>query len=799
MRMLCFCLFVLALNGISNAVLAAEWQPADGPLMTRWAADVSPGNALPEYPRPQMVREQWLNLNGLWQYSLQASGGRRAGDSNAPADWDGEILVPFCIESALSGVMERVGDNERLWYRRTFERPAEWNQPRTLLHFGAVDWQTTVWINGHNVGVHEGGYDPFTFDITDALTETGDQEIVVAVWDPTDTGPQPRGKQVREPRGIWYTPVTGIWQTVWLEPVAETYIRGVAIETGRELGQFSIAVDVANPQPDWKVGIYVGSQTEGEGAHLRSWHLEHPEPMTHHFGGPRGVRNLEDHLWTPENPHLIDVYVALVPDPNADLDGFGQQWLPEFTGPGAPEPKPPVEMADHVQTYGALRKIHFAQDEHGFNRLFLNNKPLFHYGPLDQGWWPDGLYTAPTDEALRYDIEVTRRLGFNMARKHVKVEPARWYYWCDKLGLLVWQDMPNGDRHIRGDEPDIERSTESEEIYRREWQAIIEATRHHPSIVAWVPFNEGWGQFKTNEILAWTKELDATRLVGGPSGWTDRGAGDLHDMHRYPGPAMFPPSADRVSVLGEYGGLGLPLEGHTWLNRGNWGYRSYESRDDLIDAYEFRVRQLPWLIGDGLAAAIYTQTTDVEIEVNGLMTYDREIIKFDEDRMQELHALLYSPAPKAETLVPTSRQEAQTWRYTTNDPGADWFVSQFDDTGWNSGPGGFGTEGTPGTHVRSTWDTPDIWLRRDFELQEAPADDADIYLRLHHDEDAKIYINGQLAADVSGYVTDYITIPARSAAIMQVGTNTIAVHCKQTGGGQSIDVGIVTLSPNDDE
>lgn len=759
---------VLAVTLCVKSRAAEEWQPAEGRLMTRWASEVSPDNALPEYPRPQMVREQWLNLNGLWQYSVQASGGREAADSaHAPSEWTGDILVPFCIDSALSGVMQHVSPDQLLWYRRTFERPVDWDQPRTLLHFGAVDWQATVWVNGRKVGAHEGGYDPFTFDITDALNESGEQEVVVAVWDPTDAGTQPRGKQVRDPHGIWYTPVTGIWQTVWLEPVPETYVRSLQITPDIDHGLVHVAAETTGRTDSCtlKVIVQTGDFEVAE--------VEHDLESDFEVAIP------DMKLWSPDSPELYNLSVVL-----NDPAGAG-----------------PAGAQDVITSYFAMRKISFAPDEHGVNRLCLNNEPLFQYGPLDQGWWPDGLYTAPTDKALRYDIEVTKNLGFNMARKHVKVEPARWYYWCDKLGLLVWQDMPSGDRHIRGDDPDINRTAESEEIFRREWQAIIEANRNHPCIVAWVPFNEGWGQFKTNEIIDWTKELDPTRLVDGPSGWTDRGAGDMHDMHRYPGPGMFPPTADRVSVLGEFGGLGLPLEGHTWLERGNWGYRSYESREDLNDAYEFRVRQLPWLIGDGLAAAIYTQTTDVEIEVNGLMTYDREVIKFDEERLRQLHVPLYGPPPDAQTLVPASEQEAQTWRYTTTEPGADWFASDFDDSSWESGPGGFGTEGTPGTHVRTTWDTPDIWLRRGFELQRGPQENAALYLRMHHDEDAQVYINGELAAEVTGFVTDYVTIPVGSAAAgtLRAESNTIAVHCRQTGGGQYIDVGIVTLVPPETE
>jgi hypothetical protein len=289
-----------------------------------------------------------------------------------------------------------------------------------------------------------------------------------------------------------------------------------------------------------------------------------------------------------------------------------------------------------------MRKISLGKDKNGRQRLFLNNKPLFHFGPLDQGWWPDGLYTAPTDAALRFDIEMTKKLGFNMARKHVKVEPSRWYYHCDRLGLMVWQDMPSGDRHIGGKSADLERSPESAAIYRRELKAMIDTKHNHPCIVTWVPFNEGWGQFDTDKTLAWVKKYDPTRLVDGPSGWTDRGTGDIHDVHYYPGPGTAKLEAGRAVVLGEFGGLGLPVEGHLWWNKRNWGYRTYKTKSELNASYDVLMKKLRPLYANGLAGAIYTQTTDVEGEVNGLMTYDRKVVKFDIPHMHALHKRFYS-------------------------------------------------------------------------------------------------------------------------------------------------------------
>ncbi|MCL2625031.1 MAG: hypothetical protein FWD31_15325, partial [Planctomycetaceae bacterium] len=421
----------------------------------------------------------------------------------------------------------------------------------------------------------------------------------------------------------------------------------------------------------------------------------------------------------------------------------------------------------------------------------------FQHGPLDQGWWPDGLYTAPTDEALRYDVEMTKKMGFNMLRKHVKIEPARFYYWCDKLGILVWQDMPSGDRYIGGNDPDIERTKESADQFYKEITEMITTLVNHPSIVIWVPFNEGWGQFQTAEVAKYCAELDPTRLINSVSGWTDRKVGDMHDIHSYPGPAIPPLEEERAVVLGEYGGLGLPIDGHTWLDRGNWGYVSYSNMDELFNAYEALNHKLHPLIGAGLSAAVYTQTTDVEVEVNGLMTYDRAVTKFDVDRMFKINQALRYVPPTVKELVPTSQKVAQAWKYTTDKPADDWMKPEFDDSAWESGPGGFGTEGTPGAVVRTVWNTDNIWIRRSFELGNAVTNTEQLFLNIHHDEDADVYINGVLAAKLPGFVASYgqAAISAEARATLKPGKNTIAVKVLQTRGGQYIDVGIESVIP----
>ncbi len=585
--------------GAALAVLAAcksekavEWKPVGDRIMTRWAAGVSPDSVLPDYPRPQMVRERWLNLNGLWDYAIAAKGTER------PSAWDGKILVPFAAESALSGVGRPVGPDQALWYRRTVAVPADWRKGRVLLHFGAVDWESTVWVNGREAGTHRGGYDPFAYDITDALKRGAKQEIVVRVLDPTDAGNSPiaRGKQVLKPRGIFYTAVTGIWQTVWLEPVPEVRLARLGLVPDIDRGTLTVTPAVAGTADGLRLAVKVG---------LRGADVAVAEGPA---GAPLVVDIPRPELWSPGDPVLYDLRAELRKDGRA---------------------------LDEVASYAGMRKISVGKDRHGFNRLLLNNEPLFQLGPLDQGWWPDGLYTAPTDAALRSDIETIKALGMNMLRKHVKVEPDRLYHWCDRLGILVWQDMPSA--LFKREAHSAEALAARDAQFEAEWKAVMDALSSHPSIVMWVPFNEGWGQYDTERITAWTKDHDPSRLVNNASGWTDKGVGDVVDIHSYPGPAMPPLEERRAAVLGEFGGLGLPITGHLWQAEGNWGYRNF----DDVGAYEARytelIKNLYPLADKGLAAAVYTQTSDCEIEVNGLLTYDRAVIKLDPSRFAALN------------------------------------------------------------------------------------------------------------------------------------------------------------------
>lgn len=738
---------VVAITGFSESgsLWADDWQPAKGPLSTRWTKNVRADQVLPEYPRPQLVRDQWQNLNGTWEFAFGKAG-------EAPPlgkTLERRILVPFPVESALSGVMEHA---DRLWYRRTFEVPPRWRGQHVLLHFGAIDWEATVWVNGKNLGTHRGGYDAFTMDVTEALAPDGPQELVVGVFDPTDGGTQPRGKQVLRPGGIMYTPVTGIWQTVWLEPVPASRIEGLTIVPDVDGG---------------KVRVTVNGKGTAAGTRVRVLALEDGRTVATEVGevGREIALPIEKaKLWTPARPFLYGLRAVLE-------DG-----------------------QDDVSSYFGMRKIALGKDAQGVTRLLLNGQFVFQVGPLDQGYWPDGIYTAPTDEALRFDIQITKTLGFNMTRKHVKVEPDRWYYWCDRLGLLVWQDMPAGDRGIGPNDPDLKRSPESARQYEAELTAMIDDLKNHPSIIMWVVFNEGWGQFDTARIVDLTRRLDPTRLVDGASGWTDRaGVGDVHDMHNYPGPGTFPPEPKRAAVLGEFGGLGLGVEGHTWSNK-TWGYRGTTDRAELTRKYE-RLLATCWALASekGLSAAVYTQLTDVETEANGLLTYDRQIVKVDVARASAVNRGEFSSIPVAEVVVPTSRTEPQIYRYTTERPGEGWARPDFDASGWKEGPGVLGTRGTPGATVRTEWNSRDIWVRRTIDI---PArDPARLTLLLLHDEDAEVYLNGVLAARAEGYNTDYeeVAISDAARAAIRPGSNVLAIHCKQTGGGQSIDAGLVEL------
>ena len=569
------------------------WSPAGDRIKTKWGKELDPKKVWQEYPRPQLERDNWVNLNGMWSYSI------RDDDGLKPEKPDGEILVPFPIESSLSGVMKEFTDRDILWYEREFELKKEWGNKNILLHFGAVDWKCELFINEYKIGEHTGGYSPFYFDITKRV-KVGKNNIVLKVIDKTDRSYQPVGKQTLTPNGIWYTPSSGIWQTVWFEAVNEHYFENIEFSNDFDAKKinvlFTINSDIKIPlnatflYNDKVVGTISGKTNE-----LISFDI--PE--------------VDFHPWSPSEPNLYTIKAELYSEIGT--------------------------IYDSIKSYTTMRKIERGLDSNGYYRIYLNNKPIFNMGTLDQGYWPDGLYTPPSEEAMIYDIQKLKDLGFNTIRKHIKLEPYRYYYQCDKMGMLLWQDMPAGDISGSNWDPstfdgggDKDRTQESKDNYFKEWEEIINKFKFFQCIIIWIPFNEAWGQFSTEEVTQFTREKDSLRLVNSASGGNHRNCSDFLDLHSYPAPSQFLEKDYLINVIGEYGGLGLEINNHTWKDD-NWGYVVLKSKEELTSRYEEYIDILIDLIKSGISAAIYTQTTDVEGEINGLITYDREEVKIYEE------------------------------------------------------------------------------------------------------------------------------------------------------------------------
>ncbi len=594
--------------------------PAGNGLRTPW--EPAKDCPLPEYPRPQMRRPGWINLNGLWDYAISPK------DSQAPGIFDGRILVPYAIESLLSGVQKSLLPDQKLWYRRKFDDPRPHlfkdglmeDHGRVLLHFGAVDYVCEAWVDGHSVGDHRGGYLPFSFDITGALVE-GENELVVSAWDPSDAGLQQRGKQVLHPKGIWYTPVSGIWQTVWLEGVPNVYIESLRLTPDLDNGLLTVETMIGGAAAE---AVRIEAEAISNGEIIAS--------SSRKVGASVSLIIPSFRTWHPNDPHLYDLRVRLLRD--------GQ-------------------VLDEIDSYFAMRKFGLGRGADGYLRFQLNNQPLFLYGPLDQGYFPDGLYTPPSDEAMLFDIEYAQHLGCNLIRKHIKVEPLRWYYHCDRLGMIVWQDMPNGgliDGEVvamlsllfgfhRNDTRRLRRFGRAEETNRDEYHAELRAMVEHlynaACIAIWAPFNESWGQFHANDVAEWLKTYDPGRLVDHASGWFDQGGGDFQSKHIYFKKLYRPRPDRRAFVISEFGGYSLKIPGHIWNEDKKFGYRFYDSSQALTQAYlALLENELEPLIAQGLAAAVYTQTTDVEIEINGYLTYDRKVEKMDASALRRAHQKL---------------------------------------------------------------------------------------------------------------------------------------------------------------
>jgi len=744
---------LLTILMVSSYVFAADWSMKKAPLMTKWAAEINVNSPLPEYPRPQMVRTDWSNLNGLWEFQV----GTREDAAPYGKTLSEKILVPYPVESALSGVMEH---HDRVWYRRMISIPSTWKGSRILLHFGAIDWESEIYINGNSVCIHKGGYDEISIDITPYLVDTRDQEVIVRVYDPTESYGQPRGKQENPPHGnlIMYTPVTGIWQTVWMEPVADCSIKGIKLVPDVDNSRLKLMVETDGSAKDLTLVAtakdgkkIVGTVSGKTGAYLY-------------------IPIKKAKLWSPDSPFLYDLNIEL---------------------------KSGNTTIDHVESYFGMRKISLQQvGDH--QKISLNNKFVYNLGFLDQGFWPDGIYTAPTDEALKFDIQIQKDFGYNFVRKHIKVEPQRWYYWADKLGLMVWQDMPsaNSYKHLP---PPVDTLQ-----YRKELGRMIDGRFNSPSIICWVLFNETQGQKASNgfnltkNMFDLVKAKDPNRLINVASDNIFKDSiGDILDYHSYPGPKAIE-SKTMATACGEFGSVGLAVPGHEWkANEGVSGLM-VKSVKELENTYESYINMLSeFKVSHGMSGAVFTQLTDVEQEINGFLTYDR-IPKVSIENIKAINERLVNQILKKEVLIPDATTTGLVWKYTTTKPASDWTNRSFDDAAWKSGKGGFGAGAPPESVVNTEWNTNDIWLRTDVKMGKIkPQDLENIYFHIYYDEDYEVYINGVQVASGKGNSTNYVTLPLTveaKKALKSKKVNTIAVHCHQKGGGQYIDFGMVKVS-----
>jgi len=734
-------LFIACFSLFTNSAFGQSWSMKTANLMTPFASTIDTSNVLGEYPRPQMVREAWMNLNGIWQFQP----GTSVSESIPVGNLSSKILVPFPVESAISGIMTHY---DKLWYRRTFTVPTEWAGQRLLLHFGAIDYESQVYINGVSLGIHKGGYDSFTYDITSKITVSGPQVLTVRVFDPTSKGGQPRGKQALNPSGIMYTCTSGIWQSVWLEPVPQTSISEIKLVPDIDQSVLNLKVSTEGDATNQTVSVLVkdGDNIVTTFNGLANTNLVIPVP------NPK--------LWSPNSPFLYNISINL---------------------------KSGSQSIDSLTSYFGMRKVSVGNVD-GFQKMMLNNKFVFQMGPLDQGFWPDGLYTAPTDSAIRFDLYKLKEFGFNMVRKHIKVEPARWYYWADKLGLMVWQDMPSANSYSE-QTVGVDEAEFNSELLR-----LVKTHWNTPSIVMWVIFNESQGQQNTESLVSQVRTLDSTRLINQASGGSYYGVGDVMDIHSYPAPGC-PTSSIQTLACGEYGGIGYSIADHLWNPNSSVGYIWVNSADALAELYNTYANSLvQYKTSNGLSAAVYTELTDVEVELNGLMTYDRKVIKTDAQKINLSNTKVINTNFYLTEVLPNATTEPQSWKYTFDQPSQNWYDKTFDDSEWLTGQSGFGTIDTPGSIINTIWDSNDIWIRKEFYIGDLSPEYMDsLVLLIHHDEDCEVYLNNISAATLTGYTTNYTIEPISSSAknaLVPNSLNTIAIHCNQTIGGQYIDAGI---------
>ncbi|MCU4164434.1 sugar-binding domain-containing protein [Carboxylicivirga caseinilyticus] len=744
-------LLFIVLGSLNFQSFSQIWTMKEAELPTQWMKDIDINHPLPEYPRPQLVRNDWVNLNGLWEFEP----GKADDTTPVGKTLSEKILVPFPVESAISGIKEHY---DRLWYRREFSVPKNWKGKRIILHFGAIDWESEIFINGESVKLHRGGYDAFDVDITSFLKKGDKQELIVRVFDPTEKQGIPRGKQENPPHGllIMYTPITGIWQTVWMEAVDKNGIEKIKMTPNVDEEKLTLQVLPYNENLD---NITIEAKVLDKGKVVSSVEsmpgtdIILPVPNTK--------------LWSPETPFLYDLEIAI---------------------------KRKDKVLDKVDSYFAMRKVGIKQQD-GKTKVYLNDKIVYNYGLLDQGYWPDGLYTAPTDEALRYDVEIQRKLGYNMVRKHLKVEPMRWYYYADKMGLMVWQDMPSVNSYIHH-KPKIDTLQ-----FQKEYIRMVEGLYNVPSITSWIIYNELQGQKTadginpTTRMVELTRKLDPTRLINAASDNHHHDyVGDILDYHSYPPPKIIEPNYGMAGVCGEFGAIALEVQGHEWKPGEGVGMLKVNSQDELEEIYDEYVHMLlQYKTQNHMSGAVFTQLTDVEQEVNGLLTYDR-IPKVDIDKIKALNEkLIYQDVEKTEYFLSDAISKPCEWKYTNKEPESDWQIQSFNDSEWQIGLSGFGNGNPPNSNEQTNWNTTDIWLRKTIDIRELSTEELDkLTMVVYYDEDCEIYINGVLAASEQGYVSNYKTIKISDEALNAIkpGKNVIAVHCKQTTGGQYFDMGL---------
>jgi ribosomal protein S17E len=680
-------IFTLVLLLQYSFIQAQNWAPVPGQIMTSWANDVTPENVWKEYPRPQMVRTDWLNLNGLWDFEITDR------DTNKIAiNYARKILVPFCVESALSGIKETITGKQQMMYRRYFTVPSNWNQKYLILHFEAVDYETKVWVDGKYVGMHKGGYDHFQFDITGFLSKEQKHEIKIVVWDPTNEGSQPIGKQsLPAIKNVTkYTATSGIWQTVWLEPINDVAIESIKIIPNIDNATISLQTKLVGATQGTRIKI----QAFDQGKEIASSVAADDELVSLQLNQPK--------LWSPTNPFLYDLKLSLVKD---------------------------GKVVDEVSSYFGMRKISMGRDQEGYMRILLNNAIIYQLGPLDQGYWPDGILTPASDQALRYDIAYLKKIGANMDRMHMKVQPERWYYHCDQLGILVWQDMVSPTKFI-----DTKSNLNSSD-FELEHNITVDQLYNHPSIIQWVLFNESWGQYDTERLTAALKAKDPTRLVINASGWHDKKVGDIRDFHDYtihPAIALVTKNDDRAMVLGEAGGFDLLIPGHLWTPdlktetklKTDWtiDFKKgvVKSADELIEKYTILLDDLFQLKKYGLNAVVYTQISDVEDEISGWMTYDRKVSKLPDTTFAALHQQFFKPTITGKYILPLSMNTAQQWNYRFTAPSNDW-IKNTTIADFKLGEAPFGIESNNAHKVNTTWNTNSLFLNKEFTLTALPS------------------------------------------------------------------------------